>query len=415
MGTDSGDGLQLKVGYPRISFDEIPIPGAIDAIVDLNLLAWTLVGAVGGSLDIRHPYTMAAAAAGVPELGATVHAVLELNGVEVENGWQQARLDATGRHGPQVDDASRAAAFEIRVNLDEHPASARLRALITLFEPYVPASELRPARNALLVAHRLNYLPDPELMWVSDMIATALADENADLTAVPHAVLAHMQTRRDDLAIDARSAGAMLIAAYITESCAGSHTDPAQAMLAYRKLLALAAISMQHGDWRNSDGLVARAAGDGYLGHLATLAEQFYSRAKIYRDYALASPPDPLEFARRLYEIAPYAAAAAWIGSAVRAAQAEQTQTPEHSALAKVATDAEELAVRTSDGLDIHYMHCVIGQIHQDRRAVAAAVTAGQRDEVFRFLREGEFRLTRPQSYRAFLEGKSPDPPAAML
>ena len=37
-----------------------------------------------------------------------MHVIYELNGVEVDESWAQARVDGTGRHGDQIEAAARA-------------------------------------------------------------------------------------------------------------------------------------------------------------------------------------------------------------------------------------------------------------------------------------------------------------------
>src|ERR1700730_9219771 len=85
----------------------MPLPTHNEAIAELNLLAWTLVGATSGNLDVRQTLDQLAHAAGVREVG-TMHVIYELNGVEVDESWAQARVDGTGRHGDQIEAAARA-------------------------------------------------------------------------------------------------------------------------------------------------------------------------------------------------------------------------------------------------------------------------------------------------------------------
>ena len=85
----------------------MPLPTRNEAIAELNLLAWTLVGATSGNLDVRQTLDQLAHAAGVREVG-TMHVIYELNGVEVDESWAQARVDGTGRHGDQIEAAARA-------------------------------------------------------------------------------------------------------------------------------------------------------------------------------------------------------------------------------------------------------------------------------------------------------------------
>jgi hypothetical protein len=412
------DQLTLMVDPSRILLDDVPLPAGNRAIVELNLLGWALVGAMGGNLDRRQALCRALAEANVPAVGATIHTISVRNGIEVGESWQQSRLDGTGRHGSQVDEAARAAAFEVRVNLDEHPASSRLRGLIALLEPDVPPADLEPARNALMVAERLPDVADPELTRTSDMIGAWLADETVDVTAVPQALLVHKETRRNRLAIDARTASTMLLAAHIPQFCANSHSYAGNVIRTHRELLALSTTMMRCGTWLELNDLIVIAAERGHLENLVALADHLQAQAIAHRDYAMASPADPLEFTRRVFEIAPYAIAAVRICAVLRGALADQISTPTHDMLEKIATEAEELGVRTGDSLDLHYLHWATGFVHDERRAVAAEIAtarAGYRHAVFQFLQDGEFRLLRPRSYRGFIEGKDPTPPTAIL
>ena len=102
-----------------------------------------------------------------------MHILYELDGVQVDESWAQARANGSGRHGDQVDAAARAEAIDVRLNLDTCPASARLRALIDVVEPLVVPADVAPARNAG-GSERSRYLPDPELTALSSRIATWL-------------------------------------------------------------------------------------------------------------------------------------------------------------------------------------------------------------------------------------------------
>jgi hypothetical protein len=219
-------------------------------------------------------------------------------------------------------------------------------------------------------------------------------------------VVAQMRAKRFALALDARAAAAILIAAYVPVRCAVmAEIASRDGQRTFRAFLALAAERLRGGMWYMLRELVQSAAADGYVDALELLSRELLAEARALRDRALESPPDPVEFSRRLFDIPPYADATRWICQWTRECGAGVEET-----WACRQTQAEEVAVRAGEGLCAQYINWITGHHLSERRLVEAAHVRGDRRAVFRMLREGENRCMRPRSYRPFLEGRGPAP-----
>ncbi|PXW97382.1 hypothetical protein [Mycolicibacterium moriokaense] len=396
-------------------------PYEVPAHVVLNLTGPALVGGFAGQLDEFTAGAIARRDAGVPEVG-TVHTIYERRGVVVRDFWSESRLDGTGRHGSHVDAAARRNAYEVRIDLDSRPASARLKAALDVVEARAMQAGMDramveamfvPFHNALAVTDRAGYPFDRELIDISALLRHLALFGSAPTGGWATAaddVVKHMRAKRFALEIDTGSAAAILIAAHVPATCAvAAEALSLDAARTYRELMALAAERLRGGMLHMLKELVEGAASDGYLGALYFISERLLAEAVALREHALDSPPDPVEFTRRLFDIPPYAEAAKLICQWAR----ECVHASAVDLWARRQTQAEELRVRAAEGLCSQYINWVNEHHMQERRLIAAAQARGDRRAVFRLLREGEFRLMRPKSYRSFLEGHGAPPAIA--
>ena len=384
----------------------------------LNLIGPALVGGFAGKLDETTASGIARRDAGVPEFG-TIHIVYEQQGVVVRDLWVEARSDGTGRQGSQVDAAARRDAYEVRVDLDSRPVSARLTATLDELKSRAAQAGIDdlamfvPFQNALTVTERAGWPYDPELVEISLLLRhlAASGSANTGWANAADTVVQHMREKRHALAIDARSAAAILIAAHVPATCAAdAKLRSLDAERTYRELMAVAADRLRGGMWPMLEELVKGVANSGRIAALYFVAEQLLAEAVALRNRALEAPSDPVEFSRKLFDIPPYAEAAKLICQWAR----EPAQASWADAFTRRQTQAEELRARASEGLYAQYFNWVDQRHLHERSLVAAAQARGDRRAVFRILREGEFRCMRPRSYRAFLEGHG-EPPTITL
>jgi hypothetical protein len=172
-----------------------------------------------------------------------------------------------------------------------------------------------------------------------------------------------------------------------------------------RRLVA-AAEHARHGPEVMARLLVMHAVRDGYAKVLDYAAATYYAWAIAMRDAALAGPPDPLRFGAQLYNAPPYAYAAYLICQGARAALGKSAQ----GRWARMQTDAEELFIRIGDGIYAQYRDWCLSQLDRERQKITAAQARGDRREVWKLIRNGEFGLRWPRSYRPYLLGEAPAP-----
>jgi hypothetical protein len=399
-------------------FADLPLPVGRAILVEINLIGWALVGGTAEGLNALLAYDDAAALAGLPLRGALAHVIYERGGATVGEAWHEGRLDRTGRNEADLSRAERASACQIRVDLRRQPASDRLRKILAELVPEADPAQLPTVHNALAVADRTMSLsaPDPELLAAQRLIVahvltipTGGAGPVLPLVNASQAIYDHMKRGRRMWSMDARGAAALLLAAHIPAACARARgSDPATMAREYRRLLALAADRLYAGRWEMLGELIVRVVRDGYLAPLDALGSHLSAEAIALRDAALDGLPDPLDFAGKLYDAAPFAFAAGWLSRWV----------VEHAALpaahtadwARRAADAEDLFVRICDGLHSQLLDWILGCIWVARADVSAAHARGDRDRVWMLLREGEIALRWPRSYRPFLLGEGPEP-----
>lgn len=411
-------GAAAESGAEPTSFDDAPLPTGRALLVELNLIGWALVGGTAEGLNSLLAYQEAAAGAGVPPRGALAHVVYERDGVTVGEAWHDGRMDRTGRNPAGLSPQDRESAYQIKVDLAHQPASDRLRRILAALEPEAGQTRLPTVHNALSVADRAlsPWAPDPELLAAQRLIVAHVlsipvggAGPVVPLLNASQAIYDHMKRGRHMWAMDARAAAALLLVAHVPAVCARARgPDPAQVATEYRRLLALAADRLHAGRWEMTGELVVAAVRDGYLGPLDALGSYLAAEAIALRDAALDGPPDPLDFAGKLYDAAPFAFAAGWLSRWVREHAAVQSASGQDWASRE--TESEELFSRICDGLHSQLLDWILGGLWAERRRVAAARARGDRDGVWRLLAEGELALRWPRSYRPFLLGEGPAP-----
>jgi len=218
-----------------------------------------------------------------------------------------------------------------------------------------------------------------------------------------------MRAKRFALALDAQATAAILIAAHIPVTCTlTADIASPDAERTFCEFLALAADRLRGGMWYMLRELVQSAAAEGYVDALERASSGLLAEARALRDRALESPPDPIEFSRRLFDIPPYAEATKLICQWTRECGAGVEDT-----WARHQTQAEEWKSRAAEGICAQYINWITGQHLHERRPVEAAQVRGDRRAMFRMLRVGENRCIRPRSYRPFLEGRGPAPAIA--
>jgi hypothetical protein len=389
-------------------------------------------------------YNAARNAASIPK-GRAVHTVYVRDGQVIGDSWQHASVHGAGRSNASVDEAARREAVELRVDITERIAIDRLRVLIDALESLVPASDAAMFRNALAVAQRNPGAPDTALTAVAAQIDAILrsADSGDEslLVSSSLALMQWMQSLRQQIAIDAPSAAALVLAARIPAQCAYDPSNPSAMRSTLATLLREAGTQLCTGNYLELSGLVILTAMRGQLNQLDTLSDQLLATAERLRDEALNAPPDPLVFSKLLYRIPPYAVASLlicrWVtdfgldrlggldGDALRQAVQEiargQRRAPRgdpagHGAPASAspwqnrATQAEEIAVRAADGLAHQYSYWMSNELREIRDQVQAAIASGDYLTAEMLIGDGELANYWPKSYRAFFEGTGPEP-----
>jgi hypothetical protein len=397
--------------------DSVPVPTGGDLLVEINLIGWGLVGGTAEGLNALLAYQEVAAAAGVPERAALVHVTYERNGVKVGEAWHESGTDGPGHAPGELGSRDRASAYEVKVDVGRQPASDRLRRLLAALRPEVDPARLPMAYNALAVADRVltPSAADPELLAAQRLIlAQMLAIPTGGgpavvpLLSASRAIFDHMKRGRHLWAMDARAAATLLLAAHVPAACARARWgNPTSAAREYRRLLALAADRLHAGRWEMTGELVVSAVRDGYLEALDSLGAYLNAEAVALRDSALGGPPDPLEFAGRLYDAAPFAFAAGWL---CRSAREHATDPARARDLAQREAAADDLFLRLCDGLHSQLSDWALGGLWAERAMITAARARGDSEGAWRLLSAGELALRWPRSYRPFLLGEGPAP-----
>jgi hypothetical protein len=385
------------------------------ASTELNLLGRGLVGGFAGNCDGWVALTSALAAARVPPVGS-VHVFFERDGKVLTDHWFQGRADGTGRHGDQVHPASsRVSAFEVRVDLDSRPASGRMEAVLAELEARIAklgidAAPLVPFHNALTVTERATSSIDPELVELSSLIAhfIDLRSATTDWLTPAREVMRFMRSKRLAMAVDARSAACILIAGQLPVACASVAAAYSQDdVRAFRDTITLAAEGLRSGMFHILKDVVAVVMQTWLVPAVDLASAHLISEANKLRDDALDSPPDPVEFSRRLFRVPPYAVAAKLMCMWAR----ECKPPPElEDKWSRRQQQAAELGARAGEALCAQHHSWLTGYHLYERQLVQAAQARSDHRAVFRLLREGEFRCMRPRSYRPFLEGKGAPP-----
>lgn len=401
-GSDPGNELPVS----RLA--DVPLPSGGYVLIECNLLAWGLVGCRAGDIDRHFAFWEAGVAAGLTDGPGLAHVVYRTDGAPLGGGWIDARADGTGRTHLVVDPPRHGPAVEVIVDLTSDPASQRLRRILDSGET---GHRWQPARNALLAASAGLVPRRQELIAIERLVMERIgadADGSAPISAgVCEEISKQVGKLRHELAIDAPQAAGLLLAAQVPIACAAQHPgDTALAELVRRRYLVAAAEHARHGFEVMARLLVMHAVRDGYAKVLDYAAATYYTRAIGMRDAALDGPPDPLRFAAQLYDAPPYAYAAYLICQGARAALGKSAP----GGWARMQTDAEELFIRIGDGIYSQYRDWCLSQLDGERQKIAAAQARGDRREVWKLIRNGEFALRWPRSYRPYLLGKAAAP-----
>ena len=411
-----------------------PEPSGPDAIVEVNLLVRAIAGGVGGSaMDENMAWNAALSAASIA-VGTAVHALYVRDGQVVRDSWSHASVDGCGRSGASVDTAARRDAVELRVDLSERIATDRLRVLIDALESVVPAHDATIFGNALAVAERGADAPDPTLTEAGGHLDAILrlpdGLDQFPLDSPRYALMQRMSSLREQVAINAPSAAALLLAACIPTDCAIACSSSTPTLAEF---LLTAATALRTGDYREVDGVVLLAAMRGHLNVLDNLSDQLLAAAEQLRDEALDAPPDPLAFSKLLFRIPPYATAAMlicrWVtefgvdrlggldGDAlrqvveqIRSDPARHGPTTAQSVWTNRATQAEEILVRAADGLARQYFYWTSNQLRETRDKVQAAIASGDHLGAEMLFVDGVLLNHWPKSYRGFFMGTADEP-----
>jgi hypothetical protein len=397
------DGNQEKTA-PRTlmqAFEEAPLPQGTEILAEIHLLAWSLVGSVAGNADRR------LAMSNVTDPGdGFIHAVYVQNGAVVGEGWHDRRADGSGRRYHDVPEDRRASAREVRIDIGVRPASDRLRRMISA----VPEPQL--IQSALDCADRgfTPYAAEPGLLEIHhEIVARLLHSDLQRIADLPQLIYNRQKHRRRMWSMDARATAAARFAAQIPAVCAAAHEDdPKRSVATYRELITVAADRLRAGWWDMTEQLVTEAVARGYAAQLDKLGADLLAEATRFRDAAVEAPPEPVRFAGLLYDAAPPAFAAAWLSHSGQKSRAVPGEFA--SAWAHRETVAEEMFARISDGLWYQAVDWITGSLWEVRRQIAEAQARGDRRAVWTMLRDGEFGLRWPRSFRPFLSGEG-DPP----
>jgi hypothetical protein len=417
MGADPFDAASgdLAVHTGRAASHVTTVPYAVSAGTELNLLGFGLVGGRAGNCDAWVSLMSALATARVPSVG-TVHVVFERGGKVLTDHWFHGRADGTGRHGNGIDPTSRADEYGVRVDLDSRPASARMQSVLAEVEARaarkgLDAAPLVPFHNALTVTHRAATSPfDPELVELSTLITnfTDLRSASTDWLTPATEVMRFLRSKRFAMAVDVRSAACVLIAGQLPVACASIAAANSQDRArAFREIITLAAEGLRSGMQDILKNVVAAVMQTWLVNAVDLVSAHLITEANKLRDDALDSPPDPVEFSRRLFQVPPYAVVAKLLCQWGRECQPPPELDEKWS---RRQQQAAELGARAGEALCAQHFSWITGGHYYERQLVQAARARGENRAVFRLLREGEFRCMRPRSYRPFLEGTGPPP-----
>jgi hypothetical protein len=393
---------------------DVPLPSGGHALIEINLLGWGLTGCRAGDIDRHIAFWEASVEAGLSDSPGLAHLLVELHGSPLGGGWIEKRADGTGRNYLAVDPARHAGTHQVRLDLARRPASERLRLLLASL-PHEQA-RWQPPHNALFTADTaLLPVRHSHLLTIEGLVAEGLGPDASGWSPLAAGVSAQiegqLQQLRHDWAIDAPEAAAYLLAAQLPAACAQQHPGSADlAELIHRRYLLIAAEHVRDGPDAMAMQLVSEAAAGGYARVLNAVADMYYTRALVARDAALDGPPDPMQFGRQLYNVAPYAYAVMLICAALRTLIGQPAAPGEVAGRARLQTDATELFIRVGDGIFLQYMDWCLALLDREREKVAAAQARGDRREVWKLIRGGEFALRWPRSYRPYLLGEAPVP-----
>jgi hypothetical protein len=393
---------------------DLPLPEGAWASAELNLLAWALVGAWAGGLD---GYVAIEEADGKqPDLtrNGLTHIIKKSAGQVIGEYWQVIRTDGSSRHYDALPagDLSGFDRYEVELDVDQAWASARYRTILGSLSPYMSPDQREIMTNPILATDRARLRTECAVLQdASRMVAERYLEpigregESAlhHLDGASSDLHRHMIEQRERLSIDANEASALLLAADL--AAAASASEAGWRAGTYGEYIARAADELATGRWDNIGRAVSQALGSGHGDALGRIADAHYEAAKRRRDFAMDAPAEPLEFTRRLFNAAPYAATTANLSKwAAQVAGAPREWV-------KRKTETEELFVRLSTALSHQWLSWASGaqgSIPAERLLVEEAQRQGDDAEVRRLILDGEYALRRPRSYRAFLLGERP-------
>ena len=385
---------------------DLPLPSGAEALIELNLLAWALVGGIANSADQAVGLRDAPGRQVDITRDGLTHVVRTSADRVVGEYWVTILAGGSGRHYPECPPADAVQGFDrYEVVLDEEPAttSNRYRAILTALSEQLSPEDREIMTNPLLVTDRSRAKAEWEgLRGAARLLAVKYLepigiDGVRAFDRMPNAgdyLYAYMDRQRYLLCCDASEACALLLAADIAATCATADGDN---LITYGSYLARAADALTTGRWQNMRDVVNAASNEGFGEALSGLANSYYEASKRRRDEALDGPPDVAKFAHRLFNAAPYGAAACWLSNWLSAGDENK------SAIARRASNAEEAFLRICDGIREQWLYWATGRILGERREIQKAQEDRDHDEVERILRNGEVYLLRPRSLRPFL------------
>jgi hypothetical protein len=383
---------------------DVPVPPAGYADVEAHFLAWGLVGTRRGNIDEHLAHWEASA--GAPDGPGIRHLIIKRGDLVLGEGWLEHREDGTGRNYREVDDDKRRLAHDVTIDAGQRPGSERLRQILAT----LPTSQANfpPILNALAVADGEGPA-SPDLVLLERKIRRLNPSDTRFMRSafrMSKDIFALQERLRHQCAISAPDAAALMLASQIPSICAQMHPDdPAMARATFSRYLTFVANSTRFAPEVAARLLVAMAVRDGYTEALKAVAAEYYSSAMARREYALDAPDDPMDFARRLYNAAPTTFCVVLICRGLRAAIGDGL--PAADEWAKRETSATEFFIRLGDGIFHQYMDFCLGQIRRERDKIVQARADGDDRLAWRLLRDGEFMLRWPRSYRPYLTGEA--------